>query len=152
MESRCTWKLKYFARNIKWQIKIGMKKGMKLQLNNPIFIVKPHSYQFQRLIFHQKYQKLPDQSFRFENIDFEPGFWVVNNHLFKKEIFLIENCYFCEILSLSCKNSQKKILLKKFNLVENRGNCHFLQKYLILILESCLTERSEKVFLRKSEF
>ena len=37
-----------------------MKKGMKLQLNNPIFIVKSFSYRFHRLILHQKYRKISE--------------------------------------------------------------------------------------------
>ena len=63
-----------------------MKKGMKLQLDNPIFIVKSHSYQFHRLIFHQKYQKLRDFLFRY-NDQFVTN-RIIFNQKFQKVLFL----------------------------------------------------------------
>ena len=52
------------------------EKGMKLQLNNPIFIVKSFSYRFHRLILHKKYQKISEpfrtlRMWRVMNVRFE---------------------------------------------------------------------------------
>ena len=108
--------LNYFARSIKWRIKNGMKKGMKLQLDNLIFIFESYSYRFYRLIFHQKSQKSRKE---------KTYFWSKMQNYRHKFSKFSNNCEFRDFFVIF---DAHYVLISREKFCEILKKCEFLQK------------------------